>query len=99
MAKTRGTNWRVKAEYLTLNQLDQLKSPAILKVGLQSSEQSAGTSAETGWLAGQAHSVVYLGRPTPSHVLIADPANGLETWNINELRQWWTGEATWLEQR
>lgn len=47
-----------------------------------------------GWLPGIKHAVVLLGRSTPEdRVVIADPANGLEEWTLDELTLLWDGRG------
>ena len=49
--------------------------------------------AESGWLPGVSHSVVCFGPTANERWLIADPANGLETWSAEEMLILWHGDG------
>ncbi len=48
---------------------------------------------EWGWIPGMGHSVVALGFAVDGHLVVADPAFGLERWTRNQLEVLWQGNG------
>ncbi len=48
---------------------------------------------EWGWIPGTGHSVVALGFAADGHLVVADPAIGLEHWSMDQLEILWQGNG------
>jgi hypothetical protein len=78
-------------EDATVNDLRGV-GPVLLSVELEPNAKVDPRYASVwGWMPGVAHTVVLLSFPTPFHVLIADPATGVELWTITDLNILWHG--------
>lgn len=76
--------------------------PAIVSVVLSSEldQREPRYRTEWGWILGQPHAVVVLGRSMQlGKVRIADPKIGLEEWQESGLRDLWNSQVVWLERR
>ncbi len=95
---TRHTDHRVVAKRLTLDELLASGKPAILKVNLPASEHKRTQyESESGWLADQPHTVLFLSHSHQQYLNMVDPEVGRENWTIDDLRTLWTGDAIWIE--
>ena len=52
-----------------------------------------------GWIPGVGHSVVALRNTQDGQLVIADPAQGLQSWSAQEMRVLWHGESIRIEQQ
>lgn len=75
------------------------ETPAILVARLPEDSSDRELRETSGWLPGQAHSVVYLGNLTEDLLIVGDPTVGRELWRRHELRTLWTGRGLRLVAR
>ena len=100
--KTAGTEWAVVVSESTAAELQALRQPAILSVGLPPAANSDRlTQAEFGWTPGVRHSVVLLGFTPDGLVEIAEPTAdvGRERWTVSDLHEFYLGQCVRLIRR
>lgn len=77
--------------------IDQLLTddnwPVLLAVRLPFGVDDRRFADQWGWIPGMGHSVVALGRAPEGHIIIGDPAVGLEAWSEDDLRLLWQGNG------
>ena len=99
--KTAGTPWQVEVLSCDVDNLTgMLTGPMIMTVQL-----AADVNAEThytrdwGWVPGQSHSAVLFGRSADGKFEVGDPANGRESWSVDDLQVLWAGRGMRLVRR
>lgn len=100
--KTHGTPWRVEATQTSSINIEALSDePAILVACLQKDGQNINPIYRDacGWVPGQAHAVVFLGRLDHQTAIVGDPQFGRELWPEADLKALWTGLKFRLVQR
>jgi len=97
--KLSGSDWRVKPTRLTREELDTLKFPAILFVGIDVEDDYDPMLVFWGWQPGVVHTVVFQGLAAQGGFHIADPSTGREIWNEAALAMLWKGQAIVLVPR
>jgi len=89
----------VAAKDMTEEDLQKLSLPALLSVYLIPGALVDPRYTELwGWGPGVKHTVVFLGFAPNGEIELADPAVGLENWDVENLNVLWHGEAIYLEQ-
>ena len=100
--KTASTDWDVEISACSANELQALGPPAILSVGLPSTDHlDLRTQAEFGWTPGVRHSIVLLGYTNDDLVDIAEPTAGVgrERWSVSNLHEFYLGQCVRLVRR
>jgi len=98
--KTAGTDYQVKVETLTPQQLGLAQQPVVIRVGRRNLLNWGKSSGlPEGWNEGEIHSVVCLGRMY-GYFVIADPNPeiGIEYWTLGELESVWDGHSATIER-
>lgn len=101
-AKAQASGKTVKVASLKLEDLKEAsRLPAILVVSLRRevAEREPRYEKQWGWSVGFSHAVVLFGFTPEGNPIIGDPSVGKEIWNIEGLKELWTGTAEWLEPR
>ncbi len=99
-AKVRARGKQVKVASLKLEDLKVAsRLPAILIVSLRQevADREPRYEKQWGWTVGFSHAVVLFGFTPEGNPVIGDPSAGKEEWNIEGLRELWTGMAEWVE--
>lgn len=93
--KTEDTLWDVEVFWGTVEDLQKVRGPAIVSVGLRAGQAADPRYAsEWGWTPGVKHTVVAFGYdPRREEFEIADPNVGRERWSVADLRTLWHGEG------
>lgn len=100
--KTASTDWDVEISARSANELQALRQPAILSVGLPSADHlDLRTQAEFGWTPGVRHSIVLIGFTNDDLVDIAEPTAGVgrERWSVSNLHEFYLGQCVRLVRR
>jgi hypothetical protein len=71
--------------------------PVLMACRLPFGVEDSRFEAQHGWIPGMGHSVVALGRTPDGHLLIGDPAIGLEAWSREKLEIVWQGNGIRLK--
>ena len=98
--KVAGSPWKVEVFDMPVGgDASPPETPAILVARLPENPSDQELRETSGWLPGQAHSVVYLGNLTDDLLIVGDPTVGRELWRRHELRTLWTGRGLRLVPR
>ena len=98
--KVANSPWRVEVFDVSANAKETPPATsAILVARLPADSQNHELRDTSGWLPGQAHSVVYLGDLTDDVLIIGDPTVGRELWRRDDLTTLWTGRGLRLVPR
>lgn len=98
--KVADSPWRVEVFDVSANAKETPPAtPAILVARLPVDSQNHELRDTSGWLPGQAHSVVYLGNLTDDVLIVGDPTVGRELWRRDDLTTLWTGRGLRLVPR
>ncbi|MBA4389053.1 MAG: hypothetical protein C0404_13815 [Verrucomicrobia bacterium] len=97
--KTAGTQFKVMVRKTDIEDLRRhVTPPAILSVRLnaETSRREPKYVSTWGWTEGVAHCVLFLGFTNETTVTMSDPSYGQEPWNIDAVKDLWTGQIVQL---
>lgn len=100
LLKTQGSPWKVEVfDVPAEGTREGVDGPAILVARLPGDQSTSQLVDTSGWIPGQAHSVVLLGDLNDDLVIVGDPSFGRELWRRSELQLLWTGRGIRLVPR
>ena len=98
--KLQGSEWRVRAREMSVQDMEKLEASAILEVGLQNGiPEDLRYVTQWGWILGVQHTAVLFGVMPDGNLDIGDPTTGREIWRPEALKVLWQGTAITLERR